>query len=68
MRDVHPSHAPAPPLPYDPITYEAFAPIIPPDGSGKCGWWKKVLITSLVILVIGIWVKGANSGPNECPT
>jgi hypothetical protein len=24
MRDVHPSHAPAPPLPYDPITYEAF--------------------------------------------
>ena len=34
MRDVHPSHGAAPPLPYD-----AFAPIIlPSDGNGKAGW------------------------------
>jgi hypothetical protein len=68
MRDVHPSHGAAPPLPYDPIPHDAFAPIIPPsDGNGKAGWWKKVLITSLVILVFGIWMKGGKTCTSDCP-
>jgi hypothetical protein len=31
MRDVHPSCASAPPLPYDSVAHDAFAPIIPPS-------------------------------------
>jgi hypothetical protein len=54
MRDVHPFHGAAPP-PYDLVPHDAFVLIIPSsDGNGKAGWWKKVLITSLVILVVGI--------------
>ena len=69
MRDVHPSHVPAPPLPYVPIPHDAFPPIIPPsDGNGKGGWWKKVLITSLVILVVGLWMKGGKTGSYDYPT
>ena len=60
MRDVNPSHGAAAPLPYDLVPDDAFAPIIALSyGNGKAGWWKKVLITSLVILVFGIWMKGA---------
>jgi hypothetical protein len=69
MRDVQPSHGVAPPLPYDFVPHDAFTPIIPPsDGNGKAGWWKKVLITSLVILVFGIWMKGGKTGTSDCPT
>ena len=69
MRDVHPSHGAARPLPYDPVPHDAFALIIPPsDGNGKAGWWKKVLITSLVILVFRIWMKGGNTSCYDCPT
>ena len=54
MRDVHPSHGAAPPLPCDPVPHDAFAPIISPsDVNGKADWWMKVLITSHVILVVG---------------
>jgi hypothetical protein len=68
MRYVHPSGA-TPPLPYDPVPHDAFAPIIlPSDGNGKAGWWKKVLITSHVILVFGIWMKGGNIDTSDCPT
>ena len=60
MRDVNLSHGAATPLPYDLVPDDAFAPIIaPPDGNGKAGWWKKVLITSLVIFLFGLWMKGA---------
>ena len=69
MRGVHPSHGAAPPLPCDPVPHDAFALIIPPsDGNGKGGWWKKVLITSLVILVVGLWMKGGKTGSYDCPT
>ena len=69
MRDVNLSHGAARPLPYDPVPHDAFALIIPPsDGNGKAGWWKKMLITSLVILVFGIWMKGGNIGCNDSPT
>ena len=69
MRDVHPSLGAAPPLLYDPVPHDAFAPIIPPsDGNGKAGWWKKVLITSLVILLFGLWMKGGNTGCYDCST
>jgi hypothetical protein len=69
MRDVHPSHGATPLLPYDPVPHEAFALVIPPsDGNGKASWWKKGLITSLVILVFGIWMKGGNTGTFNYPT
>ena len=69
MRGVHPSHGAAPPLPYDSIPHDDFAPIIPPsDGNGKASWWKKVLITSLIILVVGLWMKGGKTGSYDCPT
>jgi len=69
MRGVHPSHGAAPPLPYVPIPHDAFAPIIPPsDVNGKAGWWKKVLITSLVILVVGLWMKEGKTGSYDWPT
>ena len=59
VRDVNPYVGAAAPLPYDLVPQDAFAQIIAPfDGNGKAGWWKKVLITSLVILVFGIWMKG----------
>ena len=29
------------------------------DGNGKADWRKKVLITSLVIFLFGLWMKGA---------
>ena len=39
MRDVHPSHGAARPLPYDPVPHDAFAQsIAPSDGYGKAGW------------------------------
>ena len=69
MRGVHPSHGAAPPLPCDPVPHDAFALIIPPsDGNGKAGWWKKVLITSLVILVVGLWMKRGKTGNYDCPS
>ena len=69
MRDVHPSLGAAPPLPCDPVPHDAFAPIIPPsNGNSKAGWWKKVLITSLVILVVGLWMKGGKTGSYDYPT
>jgi len=69
VRDVNPYVGAAAPLPYDPIPHDAFPPIIPPsDGNGKGGWWKKVLITSLVILVVGLWMKGGKTGSYDCPT
>jgi len=69
MRDVNPSHGAAAPLPYDQVPDDAFAPIIAPfDGNGKAGWWKKVLITSLVILLFGLWMKGDNTGCYDCLT
>jgi hypothetical protein len=38
MRDVHPSHGEAPPLPYDPVPHDAFAPIIHlSDDNSKAG-------------------------------
>jgi hypothetical protein len=68
MRDNHPSHGATPPLPYDPVPYDAFALIIPPsNGNGKAGWWKKVLITSLVILVVRLWMKGAKLAAMTAP-
>ena len=69
MRDVNPSHGIAAPLPYDLVPDDAFAPIIALSyGNGKAGWWKNVLITSLVILLFGLWMKGGNTGCYDCPT
>ena len=69
IRGVRPSHGAAPPLPYDPVPHDAFAPIIPrSDDNGKAGWWKKVLVTSLVILVVGLWMKGGKTDSYDCPT
>ena len=69
MRDVNPSHGAAAPLPYDLVPDDAFAPIIALSyGNGKAGWWKKVLITSLVILLFGLWMKGGNTGCYDCST
>jgi hypothetical protein len=49
MGDANLANEPAPVLPYDPVLHDAFPPFISPsDGHGKGGWWKKVLITSLV--------------------
>ena len=69
MRDVNPSHGAVAPLPYDSVPDDAFAPIIASsDGNGKSGWWKKVLITSLVIFLFGLWMKKGNIGCYDCPT
>jgi hypothetical protein len=69
MRDDHPSHGAAPSLSYDPVPPDAFALIIPlSDDNGKADWWKKVLITSLVILVVGLWMKGGKTGSYDCPS
>jgi len=69
MRDVNPSHRATAPLPYDPVPDDAFTPIIAPsDGNGKAGWWKNVLVTSLVILLFGLWMKVGNTGRYYCPT
>ena len=68
MRDVNPSHGAAAPLPYDLIHDDSFAPIIASsDGNGKAGWWKKVLITSLVIFLFGLWMKGAILAATTAP-
>jgi hypothetical protein len=64
MRDVYPSCEPTALLPYDHVTHDGFPPIIPPShGHGKGCWRKKVLITSLVVLVVGILLKGATRAP-----
>ena len=69
MRDVNPPLGAAPPLPYDPVLKDAFAEIIAPsDGNSKAGWWKNVLVTSLVILLFGLWMKVGNTGRYYCPT
>jgi hypothetical protein len=48
---------------------DAFAPIIQPLGNtGKSGLGKKVLLTSLVILMLAIWLKRGNNGSCNCPT
>jgi hypothetical protein len=55
-------------LPYDPVPDDAFVPIIPANGNGKASWWKKVLITSLVILVVGLWMKRGKTASYDCPS
>jgi hypothetical protein len=54
MRDVNPPLGAAPPLLYNLVSQDAFAEIIAPDGNGKAGWWKNVLVSSLVILLFGL--------------
>jgi len=66
---MNPSVGATAPLPYDPVPQNAFAQIIAPsDGNGKLGWWKNVLITSLVILLFGLWMKVGSTGHYDCPT
>lgn len=69
MADVNPIVAAPPPQAVQPMPHEALPQIMPPeDGDGKGGWWKKVLITSLVILVVGLCLKGAKDGKYDSPT
>jgi hypothetical protein len=57
MSDAYLETKPTPLLLYDLVGHHVSAPLFAPsDHHGKDGWWKKVLITTVVVLVVGIWM------------
>jgi hypothetical protein len=57
--------AAAPPLPPD-LPQDAFQGI--PLADGKAGYWKIMLIISLVLLLFGIWKEVSKIGHHWCPS
>jgi len=67
MSDAYLETETTPLLLYDPVGHDVSGPMFAPaNHHGKDGWWK-VLITTVVVLVVGIWM-GRRRGNNEYPS